>query len=139
MDFNSEIHSEIQEETVAYKAFDNGFAKAASVMGVIAFASTFLGLATIPIMLGGTAVILALLSRGKGEMNNRAIVGLVFGAIGIVINIFLMGYIIWLFMTSSFHRQAMNSQYQQIYGYTINEVIENAVGNEFDLEEYLTR
>lgn len=137
MDFNADFTDENQPKEVAYKAYDNGFAKAASVLGIIAFVTTFLGLATIPIALGGIAVILALLSRGKGEMSNKAITGLVFGAIGIIINILLMCYIVWLFIKSPTYRQIMNNQFESIYGYTINEMIEGNVGGGFNLEEYL--
>ena len=45
-----------------YVPFDNGFLKAASVMGVASLVTTFFGLLTIPLVLGGLAIILSLLS-----------------------------------------------------------------------------
>ena len=56
------------ENNSIYIPYDNGFIKAASIMGFASIVTTFFGLITVPMILGGMAVILALLSRGKGDM-----------------------------------------------------------------------
>ena len=61
------------DEPVRYVPFDNGFQKAASIMGIAAIATTFFGLITVPMILGGLAMILALLSRGRGDMHIKRI------------------------------------------------------------------
>lgn len=139
MDFNAEtLENEYREEPV-YKPFDNGFEKASSILGIISIITAFLGLGTIPMMLGGTAIILALLSRGKGSMGSKAMRGLTCGIIGLAINIFLICYVIMLFCTNVTYRDLINNQCRMMYGYTLNDVIEESVGDGFDLEEYLSR
>lgn len=139
MDFNVEEAGNHKEERIAYKPFDNGFERASATLGIISIVTAIMGLATIPLMMGGLAIILALLSRGKGPMSQRAVRGLTCGVIGLTINIALISYIVFLFCNNSIYRQLINNQCEAMYGYTLNEVIESSVGDDFDLEEYLTK
>ncbi len=139
MDFTTETINSIQEDNPSYKALDNGFAKAASALGIASIVTAIFGLATIPLMLGGLAIILAILSRGRGSMEGRAVRGMTCGIVGMTISIALIAYVIYLFCISPTYRSLINSQCETMYGYTLNDVIEDYVGDGFDLEEYLTR
>lgn len=139
MDFNVEEADNLQQENTIYKPLDNGFERASGMLGIASIVSAICGLATIPMMLGGLAIILALLSRGRGHMGQRAVRGLVCGIVGLTINVALIGYIVFLFCNNSIYRQLINNQCEAMYGYTLNEVIESSVGDDFDLEEYLKK
>ena len=80
------------DEPVRYVPFDNGFQKAASIMGIAAIATTFFGLITVPMILGGLAMILALLSRGRGDMSGKAYMAFTCGSVAIILNILIVGY-----------------------------------------------
>lgn len=139
MDFNVEAAENLQEEKSVYKPYDNGFEKAAGILGIASIVTAVMGLASIPVMLGGVAIILALLSRGKGQMSPKAVRGLSYGVVGVTISIALIGYVVYLFCNNSLYRQLINNQCESMYGYTLNEVIESSVGEDFDLEEFLTK
>lgn len=125
------------EENVVYKPLDNGFEKAAGILGIASIITAVIGLAPIPLMLGGLAIILAFLSRGKGPMGQRAVRGVTCGIVGITINIALMAYVIILFFTNSAYRQLMNAQAKLMYGYSMEELIESSFGDNIDLDKYL--
>ena len=125
------------EENVVYKPLDNGFEKAAGILGIASVITAVFGLAPIPLMLGGIAIILAFLSRGKGPMSQRAIRGVTCGVVGITINIALVAYVIFLFFTNSAYRQIMNAQAELMYGYSMEELIESSFGTDIDLDKYL--
>lgn len=139
MDFNGNTSAQLQEEKIVYKAYDNGFEKAAFVLGIISIITAFLGLGTIPMMLGGLAVILAVLSRGKGEMGRKAFRGMICGLAAIGVSVLLVVYVIMLFCTNVTYRNLINAQCKMMYGTTLNELIEESVGDDFNLEQYLSR
>ncbi|MBR3635993.1 MAG: hypothetical protein IKN47_07335 [Lachnospiraceae bacterium] len=121
----------------AYIPYDNGFQKAAGIMGIAAIATTFFGLIMLPMMLGGLAVILALLSRGKGYMSRRAYMGFTCGSVAIILNILIVGYALFMFCFNPVFRSTVNEQSRRMYGYTINDMINESVGNDFDVDSYL--
>ena len=107
------------------------------MLGIASVITAVFGLAPIPLMLGGIAIILAFLSRGKGPMSQRAIRGVTCGVVGITINIALVAYVIFLFFTNSAYRQIMNAQAELMYGYSMEELIESSFGTDIDLDKYL--
>ena len=125
------------EVTEVYIPYDNGFQKAAGIMGIVAIATTFFGLIMLPMMLGGLAVILALLSRGKGYMSRRAYMGFTCGSVAIILNILIVGYALFMFCFNPVFRSTVNEQSRRMYGYTINDMINESVGNDFDVDSYL--
>lgn len=125
------------EQDEVYKPLDNGFAKLASVLGITAIVSTFFVPLYMPLICGAIAIILALLSRGKGELPSKAWTGVITGSIAIIINVAIAFSSIYLFMNNPIVRMSVNETSRKLYGYTINELIEESVGDGFDLEEYL--
>ena len=120
-----------------YVPFDNGFLKAASIMGVASLVTTFFGLLTIPMVLGGLAIILALLSRGRGDMNSKAYMAFTCGSVAIILNILIICYALFMFCFNPVFRSTVNEQSRRMYGYTINDMINQSVGDDFDVESYL--
>lgn len=125
------------EENVVYKPFDNGFEKASGILGIASIITAIMGLATVPMTLGGLAIILAVLSRGKGQMGQRAVRGVTCGIIGMTINIALIGYVIMLFFTNPMYRDLMNKQSEMMYGYSLEELLEESFGPNLELDKYL--
>ncbi len=125
------------ENNSIYIPYDNGFIKAASIMGVASIVTTFFGLITVPMILGGMAVILALLSRGKGDMNGKAYMAFTCGSVAIILNILIVGYALYMFCFNPVFRSTVNEQSRRMYGYTINSMIEESIGGDFDLDAYL--
>ena len=125
------------ENNTIYIPYDNGFIKAASIMGFASIVTTFFGLITVPMILGGMAVILALLSRGKGDMNGKAYMAFTCGSVAIILNILIVGYALYMFCFNPVFRSTVNEQSRRMYGYTINSMIEESVGGDFDLDAFL--
>ena len=126
-----------QENNTIYIPLDNGFIKAASIMGFASIVTTFFGLITVPMILGGLAVILALLSRGKGDMNGKAYMAFTCGSVAIILNILIVGYSLYMFCFNPVFRSTVNEQSRRMYGYTINSMIEESIGGDFDLDAHL--
>ena len=118
-----------------YKPYDNGFEKAASALGLASIVTAFLGLGTIPMTLGGIAVILAVLSRGRANMSSRAFRGFVCGIVGIVANIFIIVYIVMMFFTNAGYREQINNTSKMLYGYSMEELIEESF--DVDIQKYI--
>ena len=106
-------------------------------MGFASIVTTFFGLITVPMILGGMAVILALLSRGKGDMNGKAYMAFTCGSVAIILNILIVGYALYMFCFNPVFRSTVNEQSRRMYGYTINSMIEESIGGDFDLDAYL--
>ena len=124
-------------ETAVYVPYDNGFQKAAGILGIAAIVTTFFGLLTVPMILGGVAVILALLSRGRGYMSLRAYMGLTCGSVAVILNILIIVYALYMFCFNPVFRSTVNEQSRRMYGYTINDMINESVGDGFDVDSYL--
>ena len=95
------------------------------------------GLLTIPMVLGGLAIILALLSRGRGDMNSKAYMAFTCGSVAIILNILIICYALFMFCFNPVFRSTVNEQSRRMYGYTINDMINQSVGDNFDVESYL--
>lgn len=137
MDQMNQIDQVNNTQNYSYRPLDNGFEKASFVLGVASIITAFLGLGIIPMMVGGVAVILAVLSRGKGNMGSRAFRGFVCGIIGIVTNIILIAYIIGMFFTNATYREQINNTSKMLYGYTMEELIEESSGGQIRIKDYI--
>lgn len=127
------------EQIKEFNHFNNGYSKASKALGIAAIVSTFLVPVYLPFILGGLAVILAIISRGKYEIDSDGWVGLTTGIVAIVINISMIFLVVYLFLKSQYFRDMLNVQYMQMYGITLNTAIERIIGHGFDLDMYLLR
>lgn len=80
----------IPDENSRYRSSSNSMAAAASVMGIVSAAATFILPVYLPCVLGSIAIVLALLSRGSGHMSFRAKMGMVVALISIISNIAML-------------------------------------------------
>jgi len=116
---------------------NNGFSRASKALGIAAIVSTFIVPVYLPLILGGIAIIIALLSRGKEEIDADGWVGITTGIVAISVNIAMMIFVIVMFLTNTYFRDMINVQYMQLYGTTLNSAIEKIIGGGFDLDMYL--
>lgn len=127
------------EQIKEFNHFNNGYSKASKALGIAAIVSTFLVPVYLPFILGGLAVILALISRGKYEIDSDGWIGITTGIVAIVINISMIFLVVYLFLKSQYFRDMLNVQYMQMYGITLNTAIERIIGHGFDLDMYLLK
>jgi len=127
------------EENMPYKPFDNGFASTSYALGIIALVSTLFVPFVIPCVTGGVAIILAVLSRGKSELNSKALTGITTGTVAIVINLLIVFAVVYLFLCSNLFRIELNSRYLEMFGYTFTDMINEYVGNGFNIESFYIR
>ena len=109
--------------------FPNVFALFAKSLGAFsifcAVFSVFFG----SFICGGLAIVLAVLSKGYNtKMEKNAKIGLATGIIGVVLQIFLLGFSIYNIIHVPEFREQFNSIYEQMYGEpmddSINEMLE---------------
>lgn len=125
------------EQTKEFNHFNNVYSKASKAVGIAAIVSTFLMPVYLPFILGGLAIVLAIISRGKFEIDSDGWVGITTGIIAIVVNIAMVGLAVFIFIKSQYVRDMINAQYMQMYGITFNSMIEEMIGGGFDLDMYL--
>jgi len=126
------------EQVKEFNHFNNGYSKASKALGIAAIISTFLLPVYLPFILGGLAIILAIISRGKYEMDSDGWVGVTTGIVAIVLNIAMIFLAVFIFIKSQYVRDVINAQYMQMYGTTFNSVIEEIIGGGFDLDMFLS-
>lgn len=127
------------EQVKEYNHFNNGYSKASKALGIAAILSTFLVPVYLPFILGGLAIILAIISRGKYEIDSDGWIGITTGIVAIAVNIAMVFLAVYIFIKSQYVRDIINAQYMKMYGITFNSMIEKIIGNGFDLDMYLFR
>lgn len=106
------------------RPFPNVFALFAKSLGVFsifcAVFSVFFG----AFICGGLAIVLAVLSKGYNtKMEKNAVIGLATGAIGIVLQISLLGFSVYNVIHVPEFREQFNSLYEQMYGEPVDDSI----------------
>lgn len=97
------------------------------ILGIIAVISAFFGTVYPPIICGGLAVILGLLSKGNDKaMLPNAKVGVLTAILGMVINVLVVGSVIIMLFTNpsykeDFHRQ-LNQYSEYFYGESFDDM-----------------
>ena len=105
----------------------SSFATASMILGIIAIISAFFGTVYPPIICGGLAVILGLLSKGNDKaMLPNANVGVLTAILGIVVNVLVVGSVIIMLFTNpsykeDFHRQ-LNQYSEYFYGESFDDM-----------------
>lgn len=106
----------------------NAMSTAASVMGVLTVVSTFMFTVYVPFITGGLAILFALLSRGKKKkLDSSAFTGVTAGVVGMVLNVALLGTVWYLYTSVPEIHDEANRLFEQRYGYTIDEMIEDII------------
>ncbi|MCM1388250.1 MAG: hypothetical protein NC231_13060 [Bacillus sp. (in: Bacteria)] len=103
----------------------SSLANAAMVLGIIAIASCFTFTVYPPFILGSIAIVLALLSKGRRpKFFSKAKTGIICAASGFIINTALVVCAMVLLSTDSDFRNEVNRTFEEQYGISFDEVIE---------------
>lgn len=110
----------------------SSLAKAAMVLGIIAIVSCFTLQVYLPFVLGSIAIILALLSKGRRpKLFPNARTGIICAVSGIVLAIVIVFSAVYLYITSPYIRETVNQAFEEQYGITFDEAIEEIMeGND---------
>ena len=113
----------------------NSMAKAASTVGIIAVISIFTMLLYPAIVLGATAIILALLSRDKdGKMHDKAKGAITAGVVALVADSAVIILAMTLLFSNGSFKQQINDSFKQTYGQTFDDMWEDAMDGKLDLD-----
>lgn len=100
-------------------------ATAAMVLGIISIISCFTFTVYPAFITGSIAVVLALLSKGRRtKFLNNARIGIICAVIGLVSNVMLITGVTVLYFTNDDFRARVNQNYEEQYGQTIDEMLE---------------
>lgn len=116
-------------------AMPNSMAKAASTMGVIAVVSLFTMLIYPALIMGATAIVLALLSRDRdGKMHVKAKNAITTGIVAIAVDaVMVAAAMTFLFSNGSF-KNDLNELFKDTYGQTWDDMYKDMLDGSLDLE-----
>lgn len=121
----------VQREVV----LPNSLARAASTLGVLAVISIFTMLIYPAIVMGATAIILAVLSRDRqGFMHDKAKSAVTSGTIAIVADLVILVLAFTMLFSKGSFKQQLNDMFVESYGQTFDDMWEDAKDGKFDLE-----
>ncbi len=107
--------------------------KVAAVLGLLSLLSIFLFPIIMPLILGSVAVVLAVISKGKqAEFTKGARKALITGIVSIVLNVLLLVSsfgALYLVMTNSEIRAEANILFENVYGYSFDDLIRQIMEN----------
>lgn len=102
-------------------------ANVAMVAGLISVPFCFFGY--IGIVLGGVAIVMALLSKGMAKkLLPQAKKGIFYGTLGVIIGYAVVITSFHAFLTNPEMRQQMNTVYEQLYGESFDEMLQELTG-----------
>lgn len=104
----------------------NGFVGASMALGIASIVSMVCMTVYLPFILGGLAIIFAILSKTNPEipMEKKAKTGLTCGCIGLFGNLALIGVCVTLVFTNPTYRQQLNELCTQMYGQSFDQMLE---------------
>lgn len=127
------------EESLEKKPYDNGFSKASKILGIASLVSFIVSPGVLPLVCGGVAIILGILSRGRSEMNSKAWAGVTMGAVSVGMTVVAVVVCVLLFLTNAGFRRLVNYSYVQTYGINFEDFLQQNYGEDFDITKYYIR
>ena len=120
----------------SFRTKGEGMANAAMILGIISLASLFFLQLTLPFMISGVGIVLALLSRGGAKkMIGKAKAGLICCTTALALDLALFIGVIWLILSfqnlSPAFQQEFNETFEKTYGTTYDEMIDEMM-DEFE-------
>ena len=111
------------EQPLRHKA--NSMATAANILGIATIVTTIMCTVYLPFITGGLAILFAILSKGSArQMSRPAKTGVTAGIIGLAMNILLIAMVWIVYTTNPEIHQQVNDIFEQRYGITIDEMID---------------
>lgn len=104
-----QIYIHIQPNTMLFTA--------SMILGILTVATALLGTVYLPFMLGGVAIVMGILSRDEqGMIDFKAKIGILLGALGIVLNIVVVATSVYTVFSSPEQYKAFDSVFERVYG-----------------------
>lgn len=118
----------------------HGMATASMVLGIITLASLLLLRITVPFLLGGIGIILAILSRGGAKkMAGRAKAGMICCIVSLCVDVAFCSFAVWLMFAlpkiSPELTEEVNKICEEQYGVSYDEMMEN-IYEMWDMDEF---
>lgn len=113
---------------------ENGMAKAARMLGLIAIIMAVMGTIYVPMIIGVLAIIMAILSRTDDNLSRQAKTGLYLGTMAAMINIALVVYSFVLFSTDPQTHEQVNIMCENMYGQSFDAMLEDMKDGSMDLD-----
>lgn len=112
----------------------NSMAKAAYTIGIVGVISLITMLVYPALIMGSTAIILALLSRDReGKMHSKAKSAITSGIVAITVDALLVVMTVTVLFSDGPLKQEFNSTFKDIYGQTFDDMWEDMQDGSFDL------
>lgn len=109
----------------------NKFVTASLILGLLAFITSMFFIT--PFIFGALSIIFAILSRnGNEKMSGSAIVGISASIVSMLGVVFMVGMVYYLMFNVPEYREMMNQQYEQMYGQSFDEMLEDMQNGTFD-------
>ena len=113
----------------------NSMAKAASTMGVIAVISLFTMLIYPALIMGATAIVLALLSRDRdGNMHVKARNAIATGIVAIAVDAVMIAVAMTFLFSNGSFKNDLNELFKDTYGQTWDDMYKDMLDGSLDLE-----
>lgn len=127
------------EEEYKMMPTENSFSKASKALGIASLVAFVIAPGVLTLILGGLAIILAILSKGKEELDSKGWAGITMGAVSVGMTIVIMVLTVWLFLCNARFRRIVNYNYKMAYGVNVEDVLQETFGEDFDITKYIRR
>ncbi|MBD5545086.1 MAG: DUF4190 domain-containing protein [Lachnospiraceae bacterium] len=109
----------------------NKFVTASLIFGLLAFITSMFLIT--PFIFGALSILFAILSRnGNEKMSGSAIAGISASVVSMLAAVFMVSMVYYLIFNVPEYREMMNQQYEQMYGESFDEMLEDVQNGTFD-------
>lgn len=109
----------------------NNLITASLILGLLAFVTSMFLIT--PFIFGSLSIIFAILSRsGREKMAGSAIAGISASIVSMLGAVSMVGLVYYLTFNVPEYRELMNQQYEQMYGQSFDEMLEDIQNGTFD-------
>lgn len=109
----------------------NKFVTASLILGLLAFITSMFIIT--PFIFGALSIIFAILSRrGNEKLSGSAIAGISASLVSMAGIVFMIGMVYYLIFNVPEYRELINQQYEQMYGESFDEMLEDMQNGTFN-------
>ncbi len=113
----------------------DGLVTASMILGITSIITAFMGTVYFPFILGGTSIVLALLSKvGEEKMVSKSKTGVICAIIGLILNVVIVSASVHKVFTDEETFNQFDRVYEQMYGSSFRDMYKEATGQDFPLD-----
>lgn len=118
-----------QSNYAPQKDLHDSFSNAAMILGALSIVTGIMMTVYPPLVLGGLAILIALLSRGNEPvLRSKAKIGILCGIAGLILDIAIIAGSVYLVFSNAEYKEQFDTLYEQLYGETFEDTIEENWG-----------